>query len=133
MSKMRYFKNTKSREILAYENSLLESIDELVKGGEPLDELLESIYNKVKESVEIQEEDLEKELRGMATPSDVRAERDGLLLELDRFTSNPFRMEELSEEDKTSLRVYRKLLLDVPQQKGFPKNVIFPRRPKCLC
>lgn len=133
MGKMRYFKNTKSWEILAYEDSLLKSIDDLLESGEALDEILESIHNKVKDSVEIKEEDLEKELKGMATPRDVRDERDSLLLELDRFTSNPFRMEELSEEDKIALRGYRKLLLDVPQQKGFPKNVIFPRKPKCLC
>jgi hypothetical protein len=35
----------------------------------------------------------------------------------------------MTQEQKDSLIEYRQLLLDVPQQVGFPYNVIWPTKP----
>ena len=59
----------------------------------------------------------------------VRAKRDGFLYELDVIVSNPLRWGEFSEAEKQALAEYRQALLDVPQQGGFPENVVFPDKP----
>jgi len=43
---------------------------------------------------------------------------------------NPIRWENLTEEEQNSWRTYRTELLDVPQQEGFPWNVIWPTKPE---
>lgn len=59
----------------------------------------------------------------------VRMQRDSLLLtEVDTY--NPMRWELLTEEQKNALRDYRKALLDVPQQEGFPWSVTWPTKPE---
>lgn len=60
---------------------------------------------------------------------EVRGERDRLLRELDVVVSNPLRYSEFSEEVKLELATYRQALLDVPQQEGFPDEVIWPANP----
>jgi len=58
----------------------------------------------------------------------VRNERDyKIRTEVDVY--NPIRWESLTEEQKQLLRVYRSELLDVPQQAGFPWEVVWPTRP----
>lgn len=58
----------------------------------------------------------------------VRNERDyKIRSEIDVY--NPIRWEMLTEEQKQLLRVYRSELLDVPQQAGFPWEVVWPTRP----
>lgn len=60
--------------------------------------------------------------------SSVRASRDSLLLSyID--TMNPIRWETMNEEQKNAWRTYRQELLDVPQQSGFPQNIIWPIKP----
>lgn len=57
----------------------------------------------------------------------VRHDRDVLLKEtVDPLVSNPLRWEELSVEEQEKVRVYRRELLDVPQQEGYPDNVVWP-------
>ena len=57
----------------------------------------------------------------------IRRERDALLSSVvDPIVTNPLRWEELSAEDQEKIRVYRRALLDVPQQEGYPDNVIWP-------
>ena len=63
------------------------------------------------------------------TAEDVRAERDGLLLELDAYVSNPLRWAELEAPTKALWAAYRTALLDVPQQAGFPDTVTWPTKP----
>ena len=58
-----------------------------------------------------------------------RRRRDQLLEELDKLTTNPFRWAELNESDQAALAQYRTLLLDVPQQEGFPENIDWPVAP----
>lgn len=58
----------------------------------------------------------------------VRARRDNLLKET-VDSVNPMRWEALSDEQKDAWRVYRQALLDVPQQEGFPTNIVWPEEP----
>lgn len=58
----------------------------------------------------------------------VRASRDNLLSAyVDNI--NPIRWENMSENEKNSWRTYRQELLDIPQQPGFPYNIIWPQKP----
>lgn len=43
---------------------------------------------------------------------------------------NPLRWESLTAEQKVAWQAYRQALLDVPQQEGFPDNVIWPEKPQ---
>ena len=58
----------------------------------------------------------------------VRRERDMRLI-TDVDSLNPIRWETLTTEKKEAFRVYRQELLDVPQQSGFPWNVVWPVTP----
>lgn len=62
--------------------------------------------------------------------ADARFERDNLLSDLDKLVNNPIRWSAYSDAYKTALTTYRQNLLDVPQQVGFPDNVVFPKVPK---
>lgn len=69
----------------------------------------------------------EEELAGFA-----RAERDGLLLELDAFVASPLRWASLTQVQQDELSAYRIALLDVPQQEEFPSNITWAERPAFL-
>jgi hypothetical protein len=58
--------------------------------------------------------------------------RNILLNELDAIIMNPFRWNALSAQEQTECGNYRQSLLDVPQQEGFPLNIIWPEKPTCL-
>lgn len=58
----------------------------------------------------------------------VREKRNGLLRRHVDIM-NGIRWESLSEEKKQEYRDYRQALLDVPEQIGFPDNVIWPTKP----
>lgn len=60
----------------------------------------------------------------------LREERDSLLLEVDAFVGNPLRWGSLSAEQQDAWAVYRQALLDVPQQDGFPNDVVWPVKPQ---
>lgn len=64
--------------------------------------------------------------------SSVRYERDKALKVLDEVVSNPLRFSELLEEQRLEAATYRKLLLGVPQQKGFPTTYEMPEAPSWL-
>lgn len=61
-----------------------------------------------------------------------RYERDKALKALDEVVSNPLRFGELLEEQRLEAATYRKLLLDIPQQKSFPASYTFPKTPEWL-
>jgi len=62
---------------------------------------------------------------------EVRAERDQkLLLEVDLIAGNALRWASLTEAQRQAWADYRQALLDVPQQEGFPYNVVWPVKPK---
>lgn len=57
-----------------------------------------------------------------------RAKRDALL-QTTIDAMNPMRWETLTELQKDAWRTYRQALLDVPQQEGFPTNIVWPEVP----
>lgn len=59
----------------------------------------------------------------------IRSQRDQLLSEVDIVVSNPLRWNDMTKLDQQLWSEYRQLLLDVPQQEGFPSNVIWPIKP----
>lgn len=56
---------------------------------------------------------------------EARAKRDNLLKET-VDSVNPMRWEALTDTQKDAWRAYRQALLDVPQQEGFPMNIVWP-------
>ena len=61
-----------------------------------------------------------------ALASEVRAERDSLLVVVDVIVGNPLRWASLSSDKQNEWSTYRQDLLDVPQQSGFPSTVTWP-------
>ena len=63
--------------------------------------------------------------------TEVRAERDRLLSAgVDPLVSNPLRWGELTTEKQTEWAQYRRDLLDITDQSGFPRNVTWPTKPE---
>lgn len=60
----------------------------------------------------------------------VREKRNALLKSVvDQMASNNLRWAEMTVEQQQAWADYRRALLDVPQQAGFPENVIWPTAP----
>lgn len=60
----------------------------------------------------------------------VRIERDlRLKNDVDPLVTNPLRWAELSADQQQAYADYRRALLDIPQQDGFPYDVIWPEKP----
>ena len=64
-----------------------------------------------------------------ALSEQLRMERDGLLAEVDAIAGNALRWATLSVKQQDAWAVYRQALLDVPQQAGFPNDVVWPVKP----
>ena len=63
--------------------------------------------------------------------TEVRAERDRLLSAgVDPLVSNPLRWADLSSDKQTEWAQYRRDLLDITDQSGFPRNVTWPTKPE---
>lgn len=61
---------------------------------------------------------------------EIRMERDRRLLrQVDAVAGNALRWAALTPEAQAEWAAYRQALLDVPQQDGFPHNVIWPTMP----
>jgi len=58
----------------------------------------------------------------------VRAERDRIMKDI-VDTYNAARWEEMNDFEKAEVQLYRRQLMDIPQQPGFPKDVIWPPLP----
>ena len=65
---------------------------------------------------------LEKEVLSL----DVRLERNKLLSNTDHLIQSDY---PISDEKKQEIKVYRQALRDIPQQDGFPDNIIWPDKP----
>ena len=60
----------------------------------------------------------------------VRAERDmKLATEVDPIAGNALRWAALTAEQQQAWADYRQALLDIPQQSGFPHDVVWPTKP----
>jgi hypothetical protein len=72
------------------------------------------------------QEELDAEAAGA-----VRAERDTKLAsEVDTIVSNPLRWADLTAEKQTEWATYRRALLDITAQAGFPHSVVWPTKPE---
>ena len=72
---------------------------------------------------------LDAEREGSWLEASVRARRDQVIRRhVDSI--NPMRWASLSEEQRQAWSDYRQALLDVPQQDGFPRNVVWPSKPQ---
>lgn len=61
---------------------------------------------------------------------EARAERDlKLIAEVDQIAGNALRWASLTADQQQAWADYRQALLDVPQQSGFPHEVIWPTKP----
>ena len=65
---------------------------------------------------------LEKEVLSL----DVRLERNKLLSDTDHLIQSDY---PISDEKKQEIKVYRQALRDIPQQDGFPENIVWPDKP----
>lgn len=66
-----------------------------------------------------------------AAASDVRSQRNFLLeTEVDPLVSNPLRWSELSADQQKGWASYRRALLDITAQSGFPHSVTWPTKPE---
>jgi len=64
------------------------------------------------------------------TPEEVRAQRDEKLTkEFDPVRCNPLRWNELTDDQLVEWLNFRQLLLDIPEQDGFPETVVWPTKP----
>ena len=61
-----------------------------------------------------------------ALASEVRADRDGRLADVDAIAGNALRWADLTSAEQAEWSTYRQALLDVPQQAGFPHNITWP-------
>lgn len=59
----------------------------------------------------------------------VRARRDSLIAETDYLMASDYPLE---DDKKEELKVYRQALRDVPEQEGFPTEVVWPTKPEWL-
>lgn len=64
------------------------------------------------------------------TAEEVRADRDGRLLEVDAVAGNALRWAALDADTQAAWSTYRQALLDVPQQSGFPHDITWPTKPE---
>ena len=65
---------------------------------------------------------LEKEVLSL----DVRLERNKLLSDTDHLIQSDY---PISDEKKQEIKAYRQALRDIPQQDGFPDNIVWPEKP----
>ena len=65
-----------------------------------------------------------------ALASEVRADRDGRLTEVDAIAGNALRWADLTSAKQAEWSTYRQALLDVPQQAGFPNSITWPTKPQ---
>ena len=65
---------------------------------------------------------LEKEILSL----DVRLERNKILSDTDHLIQSDY---PISDEKKQEIKAYRQALSDIPQQDGFPDNIVWPDKP----
>jgi len=131
---MIYYKHNETGEVFAYEQSDIDKVNQINAGNE---DGIDSVFFKIRDNLanctEMTEAEVEEHINPTPTPEQLeaqaRAKRDRLLRELDVIVSNPLRWAEFDEPTKQALADYRQALLDVPQQEGFPDDIVWPVNP----
>jgi hypothetical protein len=66
-----------------------------------------------------------------ALAASIRGQRNNLLAtEVDPLVTNPLRWAELTEAQQAAWTQYRRDLLDITAQAGFPNEVVWPTKPE---
>jgi hypothetical protein len=90
------------------------------------DELLELIGSSYAAYVAPTQEELDA-----ALAASIRGQRNSLLrTEVDPLVTNPLRWAELTEAQQAAWTQYRRDLLDITEQAGFPNEVVWPTKPE---
>ena len=90
------------------------------------DELLELIGSSYAAYVAPTQEELDA-----ALAASIRYTRDNLLAtEVDPLVTNPLRWAELTEAQQAAWTQYRRDLLDITDQAGFPNDITWPTKPE---
>ena len=90
------------------------------------DELLELIGSDYAAYVPPTQEELDA-----ALAASIRGQRNNLLrTEVDPLVTNPLRWAELTEAQQAAWTQYRRDLLDITAQAGFPTEVVWPTKPE---
>ena len=90
------------------------------------DELLELIGSDYAAYVPPTQEELDA-----ALAASIRGQRNSLLAtEVDPLVTNPLRWAELTETQQVAWTQYRRDLLDITAQAGFPNEVVWPTKPE---
>jgi hypothetical protein len=90
------------------------------------DELLELIGSDYAAYVAPTQEELDA-----ALAASIRGQRNNLLaIEVDPLVTNPLRWAELTEAQQAAWTQYRRDLLDITAQAGFPNEVVWPTKPE---
>ena len=90
------------------------------------DELLELIGSSYAAYVAPTQEELDA-----ALAASIRGQRNSLLrTEVDPLVTNPLRWAELTEAQQAAWTQYRRDLLDITAQAGFPNEVVWPTKPE---
>ena len=89
------------------------------------DELLELIGSDYAAYVPPTQEELDA-----ALAASIRGQRNSLLAtEVDPLVSNPLRWADLTSDQQAEWTLYRRALLDITAQAGFPNEVVWPTKP----
>ena len=89
------------------------------------DELLELIGSSYAAYVAPTQEELDA-----ALAASIRGQRNSLLAnEVDPLVSNPLRWADLTSDQQAEWTLYRRALLDITAQAGFPNEVVWPTKP----
>lgn len=63
----------------------------------------------------------------------IRMHREAILaMHVDPIATNPYRLASLDEVQRSEFEAYRRALLDITQQNGFPNNVVWPTKPSFI-
>lgn len=116
-----------------YYNTTTEEYFETIAGDLPENEI-PSGFKKVKQRPQFGEwqhglwvVNLERKQEALA--DEARDKRDALLSEMDTIVSNPLRWSSMLSQAQNEWAAYRIALLNVPQQKGFPSVIDWPKPP----
>jgi hypothetical protein len=75
--------------------------------------------------------DAEIEVVNAARGPSIRRHRDSLLVtEVDPLVSNPLRWADLTSDQQAAWTQYRRDLLDITAQAGFPTDITWPTKPE---